>query len=201
MHKLTVQSGGALYATFGGSNLTVGGDLEVRSNGVLVLGCEPEAFVCFNDPDQAVGTMSVRNVIAGDLKAEHALAVLAHNNVIGRNVDVNGGGGGVNCDSQDALGGAPAYATFEDNVIGGNASIANWRSCWLGLFRNTVLGNVKFDHNVVADPDGNEVATNVIAGKLDCKGNSPAPQFGDSGGSLNTVIRGAKGQCATLVGP
>jgi hypothetical protein len=198
-HDLTVRSGGALYAAFGGSNLTVGGDLKVRSNGVLVLGCEPEAFTCLNDTDP--GTLTTADVIRGDLKAEHALAVLVHSSTIKGGVEVNGGGGGVNCDSQDALFGSPAYATFEDNSIGKGVVIHNWHSCWLGLFRNTVKGNVDFLKNVVADPDGNEVATNTISGKLNCRGNSPAPQIGDSGGSPNTVSHGATGQCSALVGP
>jgi hypothetical protein len=140
-------------------------------------------------------------MIGGNLKAEHALAVLAHSNTIGGDVKINGGGGGVNCDSQDALFGSPAYATIEDSTIGGNVTIQHWKSCWLGLFRNTVSGDVKFDHNVTADPDGNEIATNVISGKLSCKGNSPVPQFGDSGGSPNTVSGGAKGQCTAVTGP
>jgi hypothetical protein len=33
--------------------------------------------------------------------------------------------------------GSPAYATYEDNVIGGNAVIDGWQSCWLGFIRNT----------------------------------------------------------------
>ena len=200
-HDLTVRSGGALYAAFGGSNLTVGGDLEVHSKGVLVLGCEPEAFPCFNDPDQVVGTMRTRHVIKGDLEAERALAVIVHKSTIKGDAIVNRGGGGVNCDPRDALFGFPAYGSFEDNVIRGNAVITNWRSCWLGFIRNTVSGNVIFRHNVTADPDGNEIVTNVIHGKLRCSANSPAPQIGDSGGSLNTVLRGATGQCAALASP
>ena len=198
-HNLTVAPGAALFAAFGGSDLSVGQNLTVGTNGVLVLGCEPEAFICFNDPDQEAGTLMTHDTVGGNLVASGALAVLVHANAIDGNAVVNGGGGGVNCDSQDILQGSPAYATFEDNTIGGNAVISNWQSCWLGFIRNTVSRNVNFQQNVTADPDGNELVTNTISGKLNCSGNDPAPQFGDSEGNLNDVARGATGQCTSVV--
>ena len=200
-HSVTILSGGALFAAFGGSDLTVGQNVNVEPNGVLVLGCEPEAFICFNDPDQEVGTLMTHHAIGGNLIADGALTVIVHKTAIQGNAIVSGGGGGVNCDAQPILEGSPAYATFEDNVIGGNAVITNWDSCWLGFIRNTVSGNVNFHQNETFDPDANEVVTNVISGKLNCSANSPAPQIGDSGGSLNTVSRGATGQCVPLVAP
>jgi len=200
-HGVTILSGGELFAAFGGSDLTVGQNVNVQPNGVLVLGCEPEAFICFNDPDQDVGTLMTHDVIGGNLIADGALAVIVHKTAIHGNAIVSGGGGGVNCDPQPILQGSPAYATFEDNVIGRNAVITNWDSCWLGFIRNTVSGNVNFQQNVTFDPDANEVVSNVISGKLNCSANSPAPQIGDSGGSLNTVSRGATGQCVPLVAP
>ena len=63
--NLTVAPGGELIAAFGGSDVHVGGNLTVRSNGVLILGCEPEAFVCFNDPDQVNGTLTTNDTIGG----------------------------------------------------------------------------------------------------------------------------------------
>jgi hypothetical protein len=112
-----------------------------------------------------------------------------------------GGGGGVNCDSQDALFGSPAYATFEDMSVGGNVTISHWQSCWLGLFRTTVGRNVSFHDNVTADPDGNEVQTSIIKGNLDCYGDSPAAQQGDSGGDPNVALGTVTGECTALVGP
>lgn len=193
--NLTVAPGGELLAAFAGSNLWVGGNLIVDANGVLVLGCEPFAFTCLNDP---TNTLAAHGTVGGNLTADGALAVLVHNTAIGRNLAIDGGGGGVNCAPQAALMGSPAYATFEDVKIGGNAVIENWHSCWLGLFRTTVGRNVNFSGNIVADPDGNEVATNTIGGNLNCSGNSPAPQVGDSGGAPNTVGRKATGQCVGL---
>lgn len=198
-HSLTVEPNGGLLAAFGGGpSLTVGGSVYVRTNGVLVLGCEPEAFVCFNDPDQQVGTLASRGTVFGNLKAHNALAVLVHNTYVGNDLTLDGGGGGVNCDSQDALFGSPAYATFEDTSIGGTATIKHFRSCWLGFFRNTVQHSVLFRDNIVADPDGNEVQTNTVRGNLICRADSPAAQEGDSGGSPNTVLGRALGECTAI---
>jgi len=48
------------------------------------------------------------------------------------------------------------------------------------------------------NPDGNEYVTNAIRGGLNCSGNSPAPQVGDSEGSANRVTGRKTGQCAGL---
>jgi len=197
--NLTVAHGAALVAAFGGSDLNVGGNLTVGSHAILVLGCEPEAFICFNDPDQTVGTLSTNDHVGGNLTANGALMVLAHNNKIGGNVTQSGGGGGVNC-STFPLGpdGPPAYSTYEDNTIGRNASVTGLGTCWLGFIRNTVANNVNFNGNANFDPDGNEVVTNSVGRNLNCSGNSPAPQVGDSAGSANTVGGKATGQCVVL---
>lgn len=201
-HNLTVGRNAGLIAAFGGGpTLTVGGNLYVQPYSFLVLGCEPEAFVCFNDPDQQVGTLSSKGTVFGTLKAHEALAVLVHNTFIGHNLLVTKGGGGVNCNPQDALFGSPAYATFEDTSIGGSATIQNWHSCWLGFFRTTVQHSVNFSRNVVADPDGNEVQTNTVGGNLICRANSPAAQVGDSGGSPNNVLGRALGECTAISNP
>ena len=199
--RVNVTDGGVFVAAFGGSDLTVGQNLRVSANGALVLGCEPEEFTCFNDPDQSGGTLLTHDVIGGNLIADGALAVLVHADQILGNAIVSGGGGGVNCDSQDALMGSPAYLTIEDSTIGGNAVVTNFHSCWLGFIRNDVSGNVNFHGNVTFDPDGNEIVTNTISGNLNCTGNSPAPQVGDSEGEPNVVGRRANGQCAGLVAP
>jgi len=202
-HNLTVLPNASLFAVTGGSgavaasNLTVGGNLDVQTNAILVLGCEPIFFICPNDPDQMTGSYSTAHTVGGNLTAENALAVLVHHNTLGHNVSVGGGGGGVSCNFLPALG-APPYGDFEDNTIGGNLTISGWQSCWLGVLRDVVSHNVDFTSNVTADPDGNEVATNTIAGNLNCSGNSPNPQIGDSGGSLSTVSGHANGQCANL---
>jgi hypothetical protein len=206
--NVAVLGGKELLAAFGSadastSNLIVGGNVSVGTNAVLVLGCEPGEFKCFNDPDQNEehpGTFANANWIGGTLSGTNALAVIVHNSTIRGNAALNGGGGGVNCNSQPALDGNPAYATFENSTIGGNLSIMGWQSCWLGAFRNHVGGNVAFNNNTTADPDGNEIADNAITGNLACSGNAPAPQVGDSEGGPNHVVGNVSGQCTSLVG-
>jgi hypothetical protein len=202
-HNLTVLSGGTLIAAFGGSetmpvgsDLRVGGNLDVKLNGILVLGCEPINYICLNDPDQKVGSYSTRDRVDGNLRAENALSVLVHLTVIGHDVSLNGGGGGVSCASSlPALGGFPPYGDLEDDIIGGDLTITGWQSCWLGFFRDAIARHVDFNNNVTADPDGNEMGTNSIGDNLSCTGNTPSPQVGDSGGTLNNVFGHANGQC------
>jgi hypothetical protein len=197
--NLSVASGAGLLAAFGGSNLHVGMNLTVDSNAIVVLGCEPMAFVCFNDPDQSVGTLSTNDSVGRNFSATDALMVLAHNNRIGGNATQTGGGGGVTC-SNFPLGpdGPPAYSTWEDNSIAGNASITGVHTCWMGFIRNHVGNNVNYSDNVLADPDGNEVVTNVVGRNLNCAGNLPTPQRGDSDGDANVIGGRTTGQCRNI---
>src|SRR5215467_14835426 len=68
--NLTVAHGAALLAAFGGSDLNVGGNLTVGSHAILVVGCEPEAFPCLNDPNA-----STSDHVGGNLTATAALMV------------------------------------------------------------------------------------------------------------------------------
>jgi hypothetical protein len=202
--NVTVLSGGALVALYGGtdkkpvgSNLNVLGNLYVLTNGILFLGCEPVNQICINDPDQKVGSYFTRDAVGGSVIAEDALAVVAHLVVVGQDVTMTGGGGGVSCSGSlpPPLSGPP-YGDFEDMIIGGNLTITGWQSCWLGFVRDAIAHNVYFNDSVTFDPDGNEMATDSIRGNLSCAGNSPSPQIGDSAGSLTNVFGRAHGQCA-----
>jgi hypothetical protein len=203
-HNLTVLPGGLLNAQFGGndvvaaSDVTVAGNLEVRTNGVLILGCEPFIFTCANDPDPAAPTFLTTDAVGGNLTAEDALAVVVHASAIGHNVTLSGGGGGVTCSGFIPQLLAPPYGDFEDNTIGGNLTISGLQTCFLGAFRDTIRGNINWNNNVNADPDGNEMATNSIGHNFNCSGNTPNPQIGDSGGSLNLVSGRANGQCVVI---
>ena len=195
-HNLTVLPGGDLVAISGGSDVAVGGNLDVQANGVLFLGCEPIHFICANDPDQVVGSLSTTDTVGGSLTAQNALAVIVHATTIGHNVSLIGGGGGVSCIPSPAVGGSPPFSDFEDMTIGGNLTITGLRSCFLGVFRVVITKNFELHDSVNADPDGNELADNSIAHNLNCNGNSPSPLIGDSGGGLNKVFGRANGQCA-----
>jgi hypothetical protein len=199
--NLTVAPGGELVAAFGGSDVHVGGNLLVQSNGVLILGCEPEAFVCFNDPDQTTGTLRTHDTVGLNLTAQNALAVVVHATTIGQNSTVQGGGGGVTCASTiPNIPGPPAYIDFEDDAIGGNSIIQGVQSCWAGYIRNHVARNVIYQGNRFADPDASELTTNTIGGNMICSGNNPVVQFGDSQGSPNVVAGKAIGECTSVVG-
>ena len=95
-------------------------------------------------------------------------------------------------------GGNGFFSTVEDNVIRGGARIIGYSGFWLGFIRNTVYGTVKLNDNQMDDPDANEYVTNTIHGSLNCDGNAPAPQVGDSEGSPNQVTGRKTGQCAGL---
>jgi hypothetical protein len=193
---LTVAPGGELVAAFGGSDVNVGGNLAVGTNGVLVLGCEPEAFPCFNDP-----TLTTHDTVRLNLRAQGALAVIVHASTIGNNSIVQGGGGGVTCGSSipnfPMIG--PAYLDFEDNTISGNSIIQGVQSCWAGYIRNHVSGNVNYQRNTFADPDASELTTNNVGRNMICFNNNPAVQFGDSQGTPNIVGGKALGECRNVV--
>jgi hypothetical protein len=204
-HDLVVKEGAALVAAFGGSNVTVKGDLRVEKNAMLGLGCVPTSFACLDDPTPFAPTYSATARVGHDLTADDALVVIVHNTWIGHDVNQHGGGGGIDCVDMVVLGLAPAYSTYEDSTIGGSVSITGLRTCWLGFLNNTVGNNVNFNDNRTwnattgaGDRDGNEVAANTIGGDLDCARNNPAPQVGDSGLPLNVVGGDATGQCRKL---
>jgi len=190
-----------LIAAFGGSDVHVGGNLTVGSNGVLILGCEPEAFACVNDPDQTVGTLMTNDTIGRNLTTQGALAVIVHATKIGGNAVVQGGGGGVTCASTiPNIPGPPAYIDMEDTSVEGNAIIQGVQSCWAGFIRDTVGHNVIYQRNTFADPDASELTTDTVGGNMICFGNSPQVQFGDSTGAPDNVGGHALGECKNVVG-
>lgn len=212
--NLTVVGGGVLLAAFGGSGLHVGGNLLVESGGIAIVGCEPFAFACFNDPNANSGGtpgFQTSDTVGHNLIGDGAVMILAHHNTINGNVIQSGGGGGVNC--QLLPFGPPAYTTYEDNTIKGNAVVEGLHTCWDGFFRNAVGGNVNWNNNTTwdgtpeppgdptlhGDEDGNEISGNTVSGNLNCFGNFPAVQFGDSAGVPNTVSGNVHGQCTAVV--
>ena len=80
-------------------------------------------------------------------------------------------------------------------------TVTGYQACWFGFIRNFVPGTVTLSDNTLEDSDAMEVVTNQI-NNLRCQRNTPAPQIGDSGGSLN-IVGFAAGQCVAIsqVGP
>jgi hypothetical protein len=211
---LTIGAGATLVATFakndvtgsGVSSLTVTGDLKVESRAILVMGCEPDHSACSDDGS---GTLYGSDHIGGSLIAKHALGVVVHAATFGGNVTQSLGGGG----ETPASGANPAsciatppgvfaqigngvFSDYEDNAIGGNLEVNGLRTCWIGIIRNHVSGDVTVTDNVFSDPDANETVQNTVGQNIACSGNSPAAQYGDSGASPNVVTGTASGECA-----
>ena len=181
---LTVTSTGALNGVKL-STLNVRGNVIVGAGGVLLLGCAEE-LGCSGPSHHRINQ---------SIRATNALAVVLHNDTIGGGVQISGGGGGLNCTPRAALGGSPAYFDIEDSFVGQGVTIANVKSCWLGVIRNTIRGNVSIHDNRFADPDATEVFANTIGQSLACSNNSPAANGGDFGDS--NVVGGHKsGECA-----
>ena len=156
----------------------VSGGLFIEAGATFVLGSE--------DNPTSTGTIS------GGVHAANAASVQIHFATINGGIDVHGGSGPF---------GGPFDITWnaiEDNQINGRVSIEGYNGFWFGFIRNHVNGAVNLNNNVLPDPDANEFVTNTIHGSLNCTGNSPAPQIGDSEGSANEVTGAKTGQCASL---
>src|ERR671935_2196103 len=158
--------------------VTIRGGLYVQHGATFVLGSE--------ENPAPTGT------IRGGVHATNAASVQIHFTTINGGVDIRGGSGPF---------GGPFDVTWnaiEDSRINGAVTVDGYDGFWFGFIRNTVRGTVNLNNNVLVDPDGNEYVTNTIHGSLNCAGNSPAPQIGDSEGSPNTVTGSKTGQCSGL---
>ena len=167
--------------------LTVSGDVLVGRGAIAGLGCSPEVGCKALTPDN----------FHGNIIADHPLDLIIQSGTINGNVSMTGGGGGRNCKPNPILK-SPNFSTIEDTNVFGNVSFTALRTCWLGIIRDQIHGNVTLLRNKFADPDADEVVTNVIYGNAFCRRNVPAPQKGDSGGSPNVVFGTKSGQCRHL---
>jgi hypothetical protein len=172
-HKLIVPAG-AVCGTEQGP-VRIKGGLYVRAGATFVLGNE----------ENPVHTGTIR----GGVHAVNAMIVEIHFSTISGGVHIRGGSG--------PFGGpfGVTYNTIEDSRINGSVWMTGYNGFWEGFFRNNVHGSVNYNNNTLVDPDGNEVQTNRIHGNLNCHGNDPAPQQGDSEGSPNVVTGRKTGQC------
>ena len=165
----------------------VDGNLTVQNDGIAGLGCNDEVG-CPTESNDHIG---------GNLSAHGAWAVVIEQEHVGGNVTIVGGGRSMDCSSTGLVGG-PFFATVHDSTVGGNVVVRRVHTCWFGLIRTTVGGNVQVIGNRFGDPDANEIITNTIAGNLSCFNNVPAAQIGDSGGLPNVVGGQKRGECKHL---
>jgi hypothetical protein len=180
--NLTVTRGSALIAAFalndltgsGSSRLTVNGNLTIENGGAALVGCFPTSFPCIDDPNPSSPTLSSPVRVGGNLTSDDPLGVIVHDGSVGGSVTQEGGGGGVNCTPHGVFAAfqSPVYSDYEDSSIGGNLSITNLSSCWLGVARVHIHGSAWFINVQLADPDGTEILANDIDGNLTCTGNS-----------------------------
>jgi hypothetical protein len=164
--------------------ITIRGGLYVESGATFVLGSE----------ENPVHT----GTISGGVHGTGAGSVQIHFSTINGGVEIHGGAGPNGSPFEFFPGFSPTWTTIEDSVVNGSVTFSGYDGFWSGFIRNTVNGSVNFNDNVVADPDGNEIVTNTIHGNLNCSGNDPAPQIGDSEGSPNVVTGVKTGQCTSL---
>ena len=206
---LTIADGAVLNnhasgVPFMSAKVAINGDVKVGKGAVLGLG---------NYGPPGIKTNTIVN---GDINANRPLDLYLSGITVHGNVTSNGGGPGTS-----------QFLNFptKDDTIDGNLIMNGWQGGWIGALRDTVGGNLVLTNNASlihqtpvgcddndpnpanhctgfaagADPDSTEVATNTIAGNLICYGNTPAAQFGDSGGQPNTVTGKALGECSGLV--
>jgi hypothetical protein len=203
---LTILPGGALVAAWGSSTLTVKGDVTVESGGALIMGCDPQSFSCIDDPHPNNPTLSSHASVSGDVRSEQPLGIIVHNATVGGDVHESGGGGGLSCDPAGvfALFQSPVYSAYEDSTVRGDVSVTGMTSCWMGLNRLDVRGDMRLINNQLADPDAIEILANTIRGDLVCKQNSMVWDNAEAGfpglfprtPPLTNTVKGQRvGQC------
>lgn len=186
---LTIAPGGAFASADATSTVTIGGSVDVKKGGLLILGCGPTNDTLCSDPSVASS-----DTIVGNLRSEGGSLLIIHYDTIGGNVDVHGGGGGLSCDNLPGTP-TPPFIDFDHNSIGGNASETDLRTCWSGFSNNEIGGNVDYTNNQTADGDGNFVGGNTVGRNLSCSGDSPTPHLSDFAPVPNSVAGHTSGQC------
>ena len=196
--NLTVSPGSILLAVYadndvtgtGTSSLSVAGNVAVGPGATLMMGCGTD-LGCFDD---STGTLFSNDSVGGNLTATQPMSLIMHDDTVSGNVTESGGGGGLSCAPIEPVFPFGVYSNFENVAIGGNLTVTGLQTCWFGALRTSAT-NMTFSDIATFDTDGNEIDTNQVSHNLSCSGNSPAAQFGDGGGSPNTVGHQASGEC------
>ena len=156
--------------------VTVGGGLRVRSGAILGLGCAP-----YEDGElEPCGDTTTNDTVGGSLSALNPYTMYLSADTIGGNLVSSGGGPGVT---------VSPYVNYpiKDSTIDGSVEVTGWQGAWFGFLRNHVGKNAGFGQITGAISDSNEIVSNTVAGGMACRGNYPAAQVGDSGGTPNVV--------------
>ena len=172
--KVVVPAGAACFTEV---PVTIKGGLSVGAGATFVLGDQEHP--------------GDNGTISGGVRSQNAASVQIHFVTINGGVDLIGGSGPV---------GGPfgiTWNTIEDSAIHGSVNISGYNGFWQGFFRNTVTVR-QLQQQRGCGRGRQRIQTNTIHGNLNCSGNTPKPQSGDSGGSPNTVTGSDKGQCKGL---
>lgn len=183
---------GAVFDAQTDSHVVINGNVDAGVGSLFGLGCT-FAHPCDDGSPPAAGT--THDVVSGNVTLNQVFDAAINGDVIGGNLTSTGGGAGLLDPQTDFV-----PFSIKDDVIGGNLTVTNLTTVWFGVIRTHVGKNVTLQNINLSDPDGNEVVTDVIGGNLNCNGNSPAPQVGDSDGAPDVVGKHANGQCAGLIG-
>lgn len=186
-HDLVIKRG-AFFNAATAATLNVRGDVWVKRHAVTALGCSPD-LGCAATSDNHIG---------GSVTATGAWATIIHGETIKGDVSFLGGGGSQDCSITPILGQAPYYSTVQDGTVWGDVTMRRVHTCWFGVIRVHVGGNVRLIGGRFGDPDAMEIVTNTIGGNLACFNNVPQAQVGDSTGAPNVVGGHKRGECATL---
>ena len=175
-YQRVVVPAGAVCLSEGPIRINAG--LWIRSGATFVLGSEESGWT--------TGT------IGGGVHATDPASVQIHFATINGGIDIHGGSGPF---------GPPVRRHVERDR---GQRDPRWRrrstattASGSASSGTTSAGTVRLSNNVLEDPDGNEYVTNTIHGSLQCSGNSPAPQVGDSQGLPNVVTGASRGSART----
>jgi hypothetical protein len=100
------------------------------------------------------------------------LGVIIHSTTVGGDITQTGGGGGPSCAPPKtgpfAAFHSPVFSDYEDNTIGGDITVTQLNSCYLGIIRNHVGKTMTVTNDALGDPDAIEIESNVIHKNLSC---------------------------------
>lgn len=183
---------GAVFDAQTDSLVAINGNVDAGAGSVFGLGCT-FAHPCDDGNPPAGGT--TQDTVSGNVTLNQVFNAAINGDTIGGNLTSSGGGAGLLDPETDFV-----PFSIKDDVVGGNITVTDLTTVWFGVIRTQVGKNVTLKNIRLSDPDGNEYVSDVIQGNLNCSGNSPAPQVGDSDGAPDQVGGHAIGQCTGLTG-
>jgi hypothetical protein len=197
LRRLTITPGSSFSADTKPSEVHIGGNVVARRGSTFALGCTA-AHGCDGGHTFSVAT------IGGNVRLHHVYNAAINGVSIGGSVTSVGGGAGFVLDQ-----GKFVPFSVKDDFINGDLKVWGLKTTWFGVIRSTINGSVVLGGIKNDDPDGVEVVHDTIGQDLTCRGNRPAPQFGDADDDpslppsyrYSTVGGHVFGQCEFVLAP